>query len=613
LVDKIDPKIRELIGAAGSLDYDPNELKRRYLRERDVRLRSDRNNQYIETTAQFSHYADDPYVEPIKRAPLRDHVEVAITGGGIGGLMAGVQLRNAGFKDIRIIEKGGDFGGTWYWNRYPGIRCDTESYVYIPMIEETGSFPSEKYSRGSEILNHLLGIARKYDLYRNACLQTGITALKWDQQASRWHIFTDRGDEMTAQFVVMANGLLVKPKLPGIPGIETFKGHTFHSSRWDYSYTGGDESGGLSGLTERRVGIVGTGATGVQIIPVVGKWAKHLYVFQRTPAAVDYRANRPTDPAWAASLQAGWQAQRVDNFNHVITGRPQEVDLVNDGFTAIGKLLDPTAKWAAAIIRRPLTNEEGDYVTEMLDDKKMNEIRARVDTVVRDKKTAELLKPWHRRWCKRPLFSDDYLPTFDRSNVTLIDTSGKGIERITESGVVVAGAEYQLDCLIFATGFETSTEYTHRAGYEVQGRGGLKLSDHWKKGVRTFQGMFVRGFPNCLIMGAVQGASAVAYSYPLQEQAKHVAHVLSQVRKRGASLLEPSEKAVEDYVAEVKPMSRMQLKFWIECTPSYMNSEGERDNPHGFYANAHPAGTVDFYKMLRGWQARGDLDGLEVT
>lgn len=609
----IDPAIRALIGIPGELDYDPEELKRRYAYERDVRLRPDRNRQYVETSAQFSHYADDPYVEWVERKPQHDHTEVAIIGGGIGGLMAGVELRKAGFEDVRIIEKGGDFGGTWYWNRYPGIRCDTESYVYMPMIEQLGAFPSEKYSRGSEILNHLRSTARHYDLYRNACLQTGIKALRWNESEAKWHILTDRGDEMTSRFVVMANGLLVKPKLPGILGIERFKGHTFHSSRWDYAYTGGDETGGLTGLTDKRVGIVGTGATGVQVVPVLGQWAKQLYVFQRTPAAVDVRGNRPTDPAWAASLQPGWQAKRLDNFNHMITGRPQDVDLVKDGFTAVGKLLDPTAKWATAILGRPLTSEEGDFITEMLDDRKMNEIRTRVDQVVKDPQTAALLKPWHRRWCKRPLFSDDYLPTFNRPNVLLIDTAGKGIERVTESGVVVAGTEYPLDCLIFATGFETGTEYTRRAGYDVVGRDGLELSEHWKKGVRTFHGMFVRGFPNCLIIGSGQGASAVAYSYPLQEQAKHVARTMGEARKRGATLVEPSLKAVDDYVAEVKPMSRMQLKFWIDCTPSYMNGEGERDNPHGFYANAHPAGTVDFYKMLAAWREQENLPGLEFS
>jgi cation diffusion facilitator CzcD-associated flavoprotein CzcO len=236
----IDPAIRNLVG---DVDYDPDELRRRYAFERDVRLRPDQNNQYIETSKQFSHYIDDPYVQPVERAPLRDHVDVAIIGGGIGGLLTAARLRDCGFSDIRIIEKGGDFGGVWYWNRYPGIRCDTESYVYVPLVEETGSMPSEKYSRGGEIREHLLKITRRYDLYKNACLQTGVTGLRWDEEKSHWIIVTDRGDRMSANFVVMANGQLSKPKLPGIPGIELFKGHTFHTSRWDFGYTGGSELG----------------------------------------------------------------------------------------------------------------------------------------------------------------------------------------------------------------------------------------------------------------------------------------------------------------------------------------------------------------------------------
>jgi cation diffusion facilitator CzcD-associated flavoprotein CzcO len=605
-VTGIDPAIQELIG---DIDYDPASLQRRYAYERDVRLRPDRDKQYIKTTAEFSHYAEDPYVTPTERAALKDHVEIAIIGGGMGGLMVGAQLREAGFEDIRIIEKGGDFGGTWYWNRYPGIRCDTESFVYLPMIEQAGTLPSEKYVRGSEIHAHLLAIARKYELYRNACLQTGVTGLQWEETQSRWHIHTDRGDDMTARFVVLSNGLLVKPKLPGIPGIDSYKGHTFHTSRWDYDYTGGDEKGGLDKLGDKSVGVIGTGATGVQVIPPVGASAGHLYVFQRTPAAVDYRANEPTSPKWVGPLEPGWQARRVDNFNHVTTGRAVDIDLVNDRFSETGKLRD--TGWAAAKLGRSLSAEEQNLIIETLDDKMMNRLRARIDTEVKNPATAELLKPWHRRWCKRPLFSDDYLGTFNRHNVTLVDTAGKGIERMTETGVVINGKEYKIDCLIFATGFETGTEFTHRAGYDVIGRDGLELSDYWKDGMKTFHGMFTGGFPNCLIMGSGQGASAVAYSYPLQEQAKHAAHVIGETRKRGATTVEPSVAAVEAYLDEVKPMSVSQRKFWVECTPSYMNDEGASNNRHGFYANAHPAGTVDFYKMLAAWRERNVLSELE--
>lgn len=609
-MENVDPAIRALVG---EVNFDQQEIVRRYAYERDVRLRPDRNDQFIEAKGEFSHYADDPYVAWKERAPLTDLVDVAVIGGGFGGLLAAARLRLAGIEDVRIIEKGGDFGGTWYWNRYPGLRCDTESYVYLPLLEEVGGMPSEKYVRGSEIHQHCRAIADRFGLYRNACLQTGVTGVRWDDAASVWHIATDRGDDMRARYLVMANGPMNKPKLPGIPGLADFKGHTFHTSRWDYAYTGGDESGGLTGLADKRVGIIGTGATGVQCVPPVGAAAQHLYVFQRTPAAVDVRANRPTDKTWATTLKKGWQAERIDNFNHVVTGIPCDVDLVNDGFTVIGKLLDPTAYWASQIIGRPLTPEEGDYITEVLDDKKMIEIRARVDAVVKDRATAEALKPWHRRWCKRPLFSDDYLPTFNRPNVTLVDTAGKGVERVNGNSVYVAGKAYEVDCLIFATGYDVGTEYTRRAGYEVVGRAGLKLSDHWRKGMRTFHGLHSRGFPNCMFVGFGQNAVATNFAFILDEQAKQIAYTVSEARRRGASLIEASQAAVDAYVAEVAPLSISQFKFWVECTPSYMNGEGTSDDVHGFFANLHPAGTVAFYRMLADWRAENQMRGLELS
>ncbi len=608
---KIDPAIKTLVG---DVDFDPTELQRRYDRERDIRLHPKRNKQFIEVTAEFSHYVDDPYVEPAPtRDPITDEIDILIIGGGFGGVLAGARFRQAGFDNIRIVEKGGDFGGTWYWNRYPGAFCDTESYVYFPMLEDVGYVPKQKYSPGYEIREHIHRIAKTYDLYSNACLQTAVTEVRFDSSAQQWIVSTNRGDALRANFVVIANGPLDRPKLPGIPGINEFKGHTFHTSRWDYGYTGGDEDGNLVGLADKRVGVIGTGATAIQCIPHLGASAKQLYVFQRTPAAVDVRANRPTDPEWESSLASGWHSERIENFNRVVTGIPQEVDMVSDGFTAVGRLLDPTASWAAALIGRDLTEEEGEYINEILDDKKMNEIRARIDEVVEDKATAEALKPWHRRWCKRPLFSDDYLPTFNRSNVTLVDTGGRGVERFTNHAAIVDGQSYELDCLIFATGFEVGTALTRRTGFDIVGRDGLKLSDHWSNGMRTFHGLHAHGFPNCVFMGFGQNASATNFVFILDEQSKHVAYTVKEARARGSTVVEASEKAVADYVAEVNPLAFSMNKFWVECTPSYFNGEGTPDDPNGFFANVHPAGTVGFYDMLREWREQGELSGLELS
>jgi cation diffusion facilitator CzcD-associated flavoprotein CzcO len=414
------------------LPFDPDALREKYRAERERRLRDDGNEQYLEVAGRYAHYLDDPYVAPgFTRSPLTDDVGIAVIGGGFGGLLAGARLRQAGFESIRMIDPAGDFGGTWYWNRYPGIACDIESYTYLPLLEEVGYVPKEKYSYGAEILAHSQAIARKFDLYRDACFQTRVEALRWDDDEARWIISTNHGDRMRAHYVCLATGPLNRPKLPGIPGIDDFQGHSFHASRWDYDYTGGNSEGGLTGLRGVRVGIIGTGATSVQVVPHLGEWAEHLYVFQRTPSSIDVKDNPPTDREWAKALEQGWHQRRMDNFNNLVSGVPQEEDMVNDGWTAlIGKLL--------VSLRQGRTDDFSPQglarAVELADFEKMEEIRARVDAIVDDPATAEALKPYYRQFCKRPCFHNEYLETFNRPNVTLVDTHGKGVERITAKG-----------------------------------------------------------------------------------------------------------------------------------------------------------------------------------
>ena len=258
-----------------------------------------------------------------------------IIGGGFAGLIAATRMREAGLDDLRIVEAGGDFGGTWYWNRYPGAQCDIESYCYLPLLEETDYIPREKYSYAPEIFAHAQRIARTFILYDAASFHTRVNALRWDAAIKRWIVSTNRDDAIKARFVVLATGPANRPKMPGIPGIDDFRGHSFHTSRWDYDYTGGDRSGGLHKLAVKRVAVIGTGATAIQCVPPLGTSAQQLYVFQRTSSSVDVRGNKPTDPEWAASLKPGWQRERQENFNDVVTGRPFEVDLVNDAWTDI--------------------------------------------------------------------------------------------------------------------------------------------------------------------------------------------------------------------------------------------------------------------------------------
>jgi cyclohexanone monooxygenase len=587
--------------------FDPDALRAKYREERDKRIRPDGNDQYVEMAGEFEHHLVDPYVAPIEREPLFDDVDVVIVGGGFGGLLAGARLREAGVQHLRMIEKAGDFGGTWYWNRYPGAMCDVESYIYLPLLEEIGYVPKEKYSHAPEILAHSQAIGRHFDLYRDACFQTEVTELRWDDDAARWIVSTNRGDRMRARFVCMANGPLHRPKLPGVAGIESFQGHTFHTSRWDYDYTGGDSDGGLTGLRGKRVGIIGTGATAVQCIPHLGAAAEHLFVFQRTPSSIDVRANRPTDPDWAAGLEPGWQRRRMDNFNTLVSGGFQDEDLVNDGWTdIIGKLL--------ILVRREdadLSAEGLSATMEMADFEKMEQVRARVDTIVNDAVTAEALKPFYRQFCKRPCFHDEYLDTYNRPNVTLVDTDGRGIERITPAGIVVDGQEYELDCIIFGTGFEVGTDYTRRSGYEVVGRGGQTLTAKWADGASTLHGMHSRGFPNCLIFSPAQSGFTVNFPHMLDEQSKHAAYIIRYGLDHDLRSMEPSAAAEAEWVETILRLAQNNQRFFEACTPGYYNNEGrpgERSQRNGFYG----AGPIAFAQLLEEWRAGGDLAGLEI-
>ena len=596
------------------LGFDPDALRDKYRRERDKRRREDGNEQYVEVAGQFAHFVDDPYVkpgvEPGAREPLTDEVDVAIIGGGFGGLLAGARLREAGVASLRVIEKGGDFGGTWYWNRYPGAQCDIESYIYLPLLEETGYVPKEKYSFAPEILAHARAIGEKYRLYDNACFQTEVTAMRWDEDALRWIVETNRGDAMRARFVAMSNGPLNRPKLPGIPGVGTFKGHTFHTSRWDYGYTGGNSNGNLTGLKGKRIGVIGTGATAVQCVPHLGEHAEHLYVFQRTPSSIDVRGNAPTDPAWAAALPAGWQQQRMTNFNVLVTGGLQDEDLVNDGWTDIIRNL--------ATLGRPqpgeeITPQQAAARVELADFKKMEQIRARVDDLVEDPATAAALKPWYRQFCKRPCFHDDYLRTFNRPNVTLVDTDGRGVERITERGVVANGQEHELDCLIYATGFEVGTAYTRRAGYDIVGKGGIKLSDKWADGLRTLHGFQTRGFPNCFFMGVTQGGFTANFPHMLNEQSLHIAYMIDQAVHSNANCMEPTEAGEQGWVDTIRQMAVFNKRFLEECTPGYYNNEGKPGQGNSLLGSQYGGGPEAFFQILRDWREAGTLEGVEFS
>jgi cation diffusion facilitator CzcD-associated flavoprotein CzcO len=598
---------RDSVPASPELDFDPDALRSKYRHERDTRVRPDGNDQYVEVKGDFGRYVEDPYVEPgFSRDPLLDEVDALIIGGGFGGLMAGARLRGAGVERIRIIEKGGDFGGTWYWNRYPGAQCDIESYIYLPLLEETGYIPREKYSFAPEIRAHARRIAETFDLYGLACFQTEIRELRWLEDENKWLITTNRDDRMKARYVVMSNGPLNRPKLPGIPGIDSYRGHSFHTSRWDYDYTGGDTKGNLHKLADKRVAVIGTGATAIQCVPHLGRHAKQLYVFQRTPSSVDVRGNAPTDPAWVATLTPGWQKRRMDNFNILVAGGFQDEDLVSDGWTDIIRNL------GARRVRDPSDGSSPEDVAkrlELADFKKMNQIRARVDAVVEDKATAEALKPWYRQFCKRPTFNDEYLPTFNRPNVKLVDTGGRGVDRVTEAGLVFDGVEYEVDCIVYATGFEVGTAYTRRAGYEIYGRGGQTLTEYWKHGTRTLHGFYSHGFPNCFHLGILQNALTPNFPHMLDEQVRHIAEVIRQAEQRQTQVIEPTAEAEAEWVQTVRDTPNAGTRFYMECTPGYYNGEGRRGGL-GLFSELYGAGPVVFFDLVRDWRGSGGMEGL---
>lgn len=595
-------------------DSDRAALRARYRAERDKRLRSDGNNQYLEATGRYAHLLDDPYTPVTPRNALNIDMQVLVVGAGFGGLVTAARLRQAGVSDIRIIDKAGDVGGVWYWNRYPGAMCDTAAMVYLPLLEETGTVPSAKYVPAPEIQAHARRIATTFDLYRDALLSTDVKSIVWDESLARYIVHTDRGDVLRAKYVCASTGPLHRPKLPGIPGIHTFAGHSFHTSRWDYGYTGGDPTGTLmTGLAEKRVGIIGTGATAVQCIPHLSRAAGELYVFQRTPSSIDVRNNQPIDPQWFAGLETGWQRKWMSNFTVLQTLGFAEDDFVKDGWTDISiRIRNRMAQMVQAGAELGPSTLLQAY--EESDDEKMSEIRSRVDSIVHDRRTAEALKPWYRQLCKRPCFHDEYLQSFNNPNTHLVDTDGKGVERIDEHGVWVAGEHFPLDCLVIASGFEVGTSYTRRSGFDIAGRNGAVLSEYWSRGMRSLHGIHVHGFPNFFVIGFTQGANQIA-NVPQNyvENGLAIADVVRYAESIGAARVEPTRTAEDDWLTFITSTQR-GLRGNPDCTPGYYNNEGQPISQSDmFNGSGHPGGPVAFFEFLDAWRQTGEFAGLTFT
>jgi len=516
---------------------------------------------YMAMEGEFARYLEDVYsAEPVAREALTDECEILVVGAGFAGLLLWHKLSQAGFTDVRFCEKGGDVGGTWYWNRYPGIACDVEAYSYLPLLEEMGYFPTMKFASGFEIMEYCQRMAGKFGFYDHCLFHTTVERTEWDENGGRWTVFTDRGDAMRARFVVLANGILTTPKLARIDGMEKFQGESFHTSRWNYHVD----------LEGKTVGIIGTGATAVQVIPEIAKVVKALYVFQRTPSSIDVRDQRATTEeeieAW--KHEPGWARARRARFSKIAAGRT--AIKANDDYLA-GRVPDYKERKE---YERDLTPEE--MIDAQLESnfRIMEQIRARVDAIVRDPKTAAALKPYYPYGCKRPTFHDEYLPTFNLPHVHLVDTAPMGVREINERGVVHDGVEYPLDVLIYATGFQWMATSTFNM---IRGRDGVTLHDKWRnEGTRTYLGIHSHGFPNLFIVSGPQGGGgSFNFTDAIDTHADYIVWMLETLRDRGDNVIdvkaEPEAKYAEHCAAA--DIATAPLR---DCL-SYYNGHGDAE------------------------------------
>ncbi|KAK8065115.1 hypothetical protein PG997_011862 [Apiospora hydei] len=441
----------------GSVEVDIS-TREKYSAERAKRLATTNFAKRLEVSK-------DPSVRDLLQDPWADYDALA---------------KEAGFdpKDLVLVDNAGGWGGTCYWNRYPGLQCDVEGYCYLPLLEESGFVPQNRYSHGEEIRRNAEHIAAKFGLQGMFC--TSLVAANWNESGGRWDVTLRRQlgpahEELNAaftistQFLITATGPLSSMSIPALPGLDDFRQEkkVFHAARWDYDYTGGSPTAPhMPKLRDKVVGIVGTAATAVQAVPELAKWAKHLYVFQRTPTYVGPHEDSRTTPAlWNTVTKGGapgWQDERIENLNLFFTDDAEvapDMNLVQDERSRYPSL---SAVWGSRRAACLGPEMAADHTEWMLQREAPHAARLRkfINQTVKDPATAEKLTPWYPGWCKRPAFNNAYLQAFNLPNVTLVDTDGQGVQTYTRHGVVVGAGEsareYALDCLVLATGFELS-------------------------------------------------------------------------------------------------------------------------------------------------------------
>lgn len=636
----------------GSIECNNEQLASvlsKYAEERDKRLRADGLDQYADVRdfKSYKHFANDPWCSEtgdrqwqIPTGIREGRSKVVIVGSGFGGLTYAARiLLNTKVRpeDIVLIDNAAGFGGAWYWNRYPGLMCDVESAIYMPLLEETGHIPKHRYAYGAELRAHAEDIATQFKLQDRALWKATVKAATWDEDKSEWMLKVEKQgrDKSTilhlrTEFFVLTAGLLHNPKLPKLPGIEDYAGHSFHTARWDYNYTGGSPTDTtLSGLKGKTVIFVGTGATGIQVIPQLATWAKELYVIQRTAASVDVRGQHAIDATRfqaEVSNKKGWQKARRENFAALVSNTECDVDLVQDAWTTFQSysalIGGPHAKGLTAS-----TAEGYNRYLQELDLPRQERIRTRVDEIVKDRKTAASLKAWYSGWCKRPCFHDDYLSTFNRPNVHLVDTRGRGIDSFTNTGVVFDGVHYDADVVVFGTGFQpwTRGSPSQRAGFQITGRNGINMDDKWERGISTLHGLLVHDFPNMLLASVNQLGTSVNYTHMADVMATHAARIIATAEERLGSnemgqrvIIEPTEAAVAIWTDRILETMYAYVGF-AGCTPSYTTAEGKAgksETPEEALREARGlnwgAGLLDFIKVIDSWTSNGKLDGVNV-
>ncbi len=529
---------------------------------------------YMPMEGEFARYLEDHYTTPpIDRDALTDECEILVVGAGFAALLLWYKLRDAGFTDVRFCEKGGDVGGTWYWNRYPGAACDVESYSYLPLLDEMGYFPKMKFSSGFEIYEYCQMIAERYGFYDHCLFHTEVTETRWSDDEAKWTVKTNRGDKMKARYVMMANGTLSTPRLARIEGMEKFQGDSFHTARWDYDVD----------LTGKRVGIIGTGATAIQVVPVIAKQVEHLYVFQRTPSTVDIRDQRETTEEEIEEWknEPGWAAARRKRFSQLYGRRALRA---NDGFLS-GKEEKPK--------RRLLNTGKRLSVEEMVDAelqtsyKIMEQIRDRIDTIIEDPETAKAMKPYYPYGCKRPNFHDEYLPTFNKPNVDLVDTAPLGVQEINEKGVVHDGNVYELDVLIYATGFDFMSRESLGHIYDANGR---SVAQKWEEeGTCTFVGLHTHGFPNLFIIAGPQGTGgSFNFIDAIEEHTDYVPTLLSRMRDQGLTVVDAKKEAEQAFTKHCIEVDEATAKL-RDCLGNFTGYGRAAKGSLGYYGGKQAA------------------------